>query len=101
MERMTAEAQGFAVPLAQVFGFEIDQAKRLGYGVQAHVTGTAAVIRLVPKTQRTKKIAAATAPEGTKDPAIQAVQVYDMPQHRLEAVSAALAAALETARAAA
>jgi hypothetical protein len=103
MERPMTETtdtptQGFVVPLARVFGFEIDQAKRLGYRVEAHVTGTAAVVRLVPTTQRTTKIAAATAPEGTQAPALQGVQVYDMPQHRLEAVQSAFSAALTAAR---
>lgn len=89
---------GIAVPLAQFFRAELATAKQLGYGVQGLITGTAAVVRLIPKTQKAKRIATQTAAPGTTAPAIEAVQVYDMPQHRLEAVQSALNTALATAR---
>jgi hypothetical protein len=95
---MSTSAPGIAVPLGQFFRTEIDQARRLGYGVQSLITGTAAVVRLIPKTQRTKRIAAASAPPGVTAPNIEATVPYDMPQHRLDAAHAALLAALQLAR---
>lgn len=95
---MTMTSEGIAIPLGTVLRHELDQAKRLGYKVEARVTGAAAVVRLVPSTQRTKRIAAKTAPDGTTAPAIQALQTYELPRQRIEAVHSALTTALRLAR---
>lgn len=85
---------GVAVPAADIFRSEIQQAKRLGYAVQTNVTGVAVVVRLVPKTQKAKRIAAASAPEGSTAPAIESVVAYPSPSHRIDAMHAALTATL-------
>jgi hypothetical protein len=100
MERtMTAanEAPGIAVPLGQVFRSEIDRAKRLGYEMQTHVSGIAVVVRLVPKTQKAKRVAAKHAPQGSPAPAIETVVPYDSPGHRIDALHAGITAVLELA----
>jgi cell division protein FtsI/penicillin-binding protein 2 len=90
--------QTLNVPAARLFGREIAEARRLGYRVQLKVTGTAAVVRLVPKTQRAKRHAAITAPDGVNDPQLECVVVIPAPQHRVDAVHQALTTALEHAR---
>lgn len=88
------------IPFGQLFRSEIAEAKRLGYMPQLRTTESVVIVRLMPRTARAKRHAAVAAPEGTTDPAIQAVA--DCPSTdttvRLDVVRETFATALVLAR---
>lgn len=89
------------LPFGQIFRSEIAEAKALGYKAELNFGDTLITVRLVPRTERAKRQAAAAAPEGVADPAIQSS--IDTPAdavipERLDRVREAFAAALVLAR---
>lgn len=90
---MSATAEGIALRLDQLFRSEVNEAKRLGYSVVTRLSPTVAVVRLVPKTQRTKRICSTAGAT-----AIESTVAYDGPPALLEAVHSALVATLMHAR---
>jgi len=81
------------VPLAEIFRSEILEARRLGYRLQALLEQELAIVRLVPCTQRTIRLA-----RSNDAGAIEAAVPYNEPGERLDAVRAAIAAATQLAR---
>lgn len=83
--------------LGDIFKAEISEAKRLGYTPQINNAQIAVIMRLVPATQKTKRIAADANP-GAPAPAIEAAVPITDERDRLAAISAAFTATLQLAR---
>jgi hypothetical protein len=88
-----AASPAIQVPLAEIFRSEIAEARRLGYRLQAMLDHEFAVVRLVPVTQRTIRIA-----REHKGGAIESTVPYDAPGERLDAVRLAIDAVTQLAR---